>query len=63
MIDVVNRTYLFIHRLFDEETGGELLFRLGARDLVPQWENSTFPAKKPRGAELYPEMFGKIERD
>src|SRR5579862_3165346 len=25
MRDVVNRTYLFIHRLFDEETGGELL--------------------------------------
>jgi hypothetical protein len=28
MIDVVNRTFLFIHRLFDEETGGELLLRL-----------------------------------
>ena len=50
MTDVVNRTYLFIHRLFDEETGGELLLRLGARDLVPQWDNPTFPTKKPRGA-------------
>ena len=48
MIDVVNRTYLFIHPLFDEETGGELLLRLGARDLVPQWENPTLPAKRPR---------------
>jgi hypothetical protein len=48
MTDVVNRTYLFIHRLFDEETGGELLLRLGAADLVPQWETPTLPAKKPR---------------
>ena len=48
MTDVVNRTYLFIHRLFDEETGGELLLRLGAGDLVPQWENPTLPSTKPR---------------
>jgi hypothetical protein len=45
IIDVVNRTYLFIHRLFDEETGGELWLRLGARDLVPQWESPALPAK------------------
>lgn len=50
MIDVVNRTYGFIHRLFDEDTGGELWLRLGARDLVPQWENPTLPATKPRRA-------------
>ena len=34
LIDVVNRTYSFIHQLFDEETGGELLLRLGARELA-----------------------------
>ena len=46
MIEVVNRTYTFIHRLFDEETGGELLLRLGAQDLVPQWETPTLPPAK-----------------
>jgi len=30
-IDVVNRTYRFIHTLFDEHTGGELLLRLAQR--------------------------------
>jgi hypothetical protein len=44
--DVVNRTYNFIHRLFDEAEGGELLLRLGARDLVPQWDNPKLPAAK-----------------
>ena len=48
LIDVVNRTYHFIHQLFDEETGGELLLRLGAQDLVPQWENPTLPPAKQR---------------
>ena len=52
MTDVVNRTYLFIRRLFDEETGGDLLLRLGAGDLVPQWENPTLPAKKPLAARV-----------
>jgi len=37
MIDVVNRAYRFIHTLFDENTGGELLFRLAERDPLPQW--------------------------
>jgi hypothetical protein len=41
MIEVVNRTYRFIHKLFDEEAGGDLLLRLAKRDLVPQWENPT----------------------
>ena len=43
MIDVANRTCQFIHRLFDEETGGELLLRLGAFDLVPQWDTPRHP--------------------
>jgi len=45
MIDVVNRTYLFINRLFDEETGGELLIRLATRDPLPQWEDPALPTK------------------
>jgi hypothetical protein len=39
MIDVVQRAYEFIHELFDEELGGELLLGLAERDPVPQWEN------------------------
>jgi hypothetical protein len=38
MIDVVDRTYRFIHTLFDENTGGELLLRLAQRDPLPQWD-------------------------
>jgi hypothetical protein len=41
MIDVVNRTYRFIHRLFDENTGGELLLRLAERDPLPRWNEPT----------------------
>jgi hypothetical protein len=37
MIDVVDRTYCFIHTLFDENTGGQLLLRLAERDPLPQW--------------------------
>jgi hypothetical protein len=38
MIDVVDRTYRFIHMLFDENTGGELLLSLAHRDPLPQWK-------------------------
>jgi hypothetical protein len=48
MLDVVNRTYKFLKKLFDEETGGELLLRLATRDLVPQWENPILPPVHPR---------------
>lgn len=48
MMDVVNRTYRFINRLFDEETGGEILVRLAARDPLPQWENPTLPNETRR---------------
>jgi hypothetical protein len=37
MIDVVDRTYRFIHTLFDENTGGQLLLPLAERDPLPQW--------------------------
>lgn len=47
MIDAVNRTFRFINRLFDEETGGEILIRLAARDPLPQWESPTLPNELP----------------
>lgn len=50
MANVVNRIYLFILRLLDEETGGELLLRLAAGDLAPHWQNPTLPAKESGGA-------------
>jgi hypothetical protein len=37
MIDVVNRTYDFIHTLFDENTGSQVLLRLAERDPLPHW--------------------------
>jgi len=41
MIDVVNRAYRFIHTLFDENAGGEILLRLAERDPLPQWNEPT----------------------
>jgi hypothetical protein len=41
MIDVVDRTYHFIHTLFDENTGGQVLLRLAERDPLPQWNEPT----------------------
>jgi len=41
MIDVVDRTYRFIHRLFDEAEGGVLLLSLAERDPAPQWQTPT----------------------
>jgi hypothetical protein len=38
MIDVVDRAYRFIHTLFNEGTGGELLIFLAQRDPLPQWK-------------------------
>jgi hypothetical protein len=37
MIDVVDRTYQFIHALFDENTGGEVLLRLAELDPLLHW--------------------------
>jgi hypothetical protein len=41
MIDVVERTYRFIHTLFDEDTGGQILLRLAERDPLPHWNEPT----------------------
>ena len=41
MIDVANRAYRFIHTLFDENAGGEILLRLAERDPLPQWNEPT----------------------
>jgi hypothetical protein len=41
MIDVVDRTYHFIHTLFDENTGGQVLLRLAERDPLPHWNQPT----------------------
>ena len=48
MIDVVNRAYRFIHALFDENTGGELLFRLAERDPLPQWSEPALESLERR---------------
>ena len=54
MIDVVNRTYRFIHTLFDEDTCGELLVRLLERDPLPRWNEPTLSddalSKLPAGS-------------
>ena len=41
MIDVVDRAYRFIHTLFDETAGGELLVLLAQRDPLPRWNEPT----------------------
>jgi hypothetical protein len=41
MIDVVDRTYRFIHTLFDEDSGGQILLRLAERDPLPHWNEPT----------------------
>jgi len=48
MIDVVDRTYRFIHTLFDENTGGQILLRLAERDPLPHWNE---PALARTGAQ------------
>ena len=45
MIDVVDRTYQFVHRLFDEADGGVLLNSLTERDPAPHWQT---PALRSR---------------
>ena len=50
MIDVVDRSYLFIHTLFDENTGGQILLRLAESDPIPLWNKPTLAetAQKPK---------------
>jgi hypothetical protein len=38
MIDVVDRTYGLVHRLFDDREGRLLLLRLAERDPAPHWQ-------------------------
>src|SRR5258708_7860120 len=45
MIDVVDRTYRFIHRLFDEAEGGVLLLSLAERDPAPKWLTPTLRSR------------------
>jgi hypothetical protein len=47
MIDVVDRRYRFIHTLYDENTGGQLLLSLAHRDPLPQWKELTGNQSKP----------------
>src|SRR5271166_4018367 len=46
MIDVVDRAYLFIHTLFDENTGGQVLLRLAESDPLPLWNKPTLARTK-----------------
>jgi len=48
MIDVVDRAYRFIHTLFDESTGGQILSRLAECDPLPQWNKPTLERATPR---------------
>jgi hypothetical protein len=41
MIDIVDRTYQFLHTLFDDHTGGELLGWLAEHDPAPKWNAPT----------------------
>ena len=43
VIDVVDRTYQFLHALLDEHTGRELLSWLVDHDPVPDWNAPTRP--------------------
>ena len=50
MIDVVDRAYLFVHALFDENTGGQILLRLAGSDPLPLWNKPTLArtTQKPK---------------
>jgi len=39
MIDVVNRIYLLLRTLFDEDVGPYLIRTLSQQDLVPRWHD------------------------
>ena len=48
MIDVVDRAYRFIHALFDQSTGGQLLVSLAEGDPLPLWNKTTLAGTTPR---------------
>ena len=39
MIDVVNRIYLLLRTLFDEDVGSYFIRTLSQQDLVPRWHD------------------------
>jgi hypothetical protein len=45
IVDVVDRTYQFIHRLFDEADGRVLLLSLAERDPAPRWQTPTLRSR------------------
>ena len=45
IIDVVDRTYQFVHRLFDEAAGRVLLLSFAERDPAPHWQTATLPSR------------------
>jgi len=49
MIDVVNRTYRFLHQLLDENTGAEILVSLTMCDPLPNWSIPTLAADSEQG--------------
>jgi len=49
IIDVVNRAYRFIHRLFDENVGGEILRFLAERDPLPRWDEPSLDESPEHG--------------
>lgn len=49
MVDVVNRTYRFLHELLDENTGGAILVRLAMRDPLPNWSTPTLASDSDQG--------------
>jgi hypothetical protein len=48
MIDVVDRAHRFIHTLFDESTGGQVLSLLAERDPLPLWNEPMLARTTPR---------------
>ena len=49
MIDVVNRAYRFIHTLFDEDVGGEILHFLAERDPLLRWDEPSLDESPEHG--------------
>ncbi len=60
MIDVVDRTYRFIHTLFNESTSGELLLRLAQRDPLPQWKEPTLVISAQFGGMIWPTLNERV---
>jgi len=46
--DIVDRAYRFIHTLFAESTGGQVLSLLAERDPLPLWNKPMLARTTPR---------------